>query len=98
MIEYNYFEDLSLTEVNSLGNQDWEVVGVAIKSPPTPPTYDIFVKRGRQGIEIIEVDSSAHFFIDKSFSLGESVIIIFATMLIFIILSKMIYGWLFEND
>jgi len=98
MIEYDYLEDLSLIQVNSLGSEDWEVVGVAIKSPPTPPTFDVFVKRGRQGIEMIEVDSSAHFFIDKSFSLGESVIIIFATMLIFIILSKMIYGWLFEND
>jgi len=98
MIEYNYFEDLSLTEVNSLGNQDWEVVGVAIKSPPTPPTYDIFVKRGRQGIEIIEVDSSAHFHIDKSFTLGDSILIIYATIFLFILLGKMIYNWIFEND
>lgn len=98
MIEYNYLKDLSLIEVNSLGLQDWEVVGVVIKSLPIGDMYDVFVKRGRQGYSIIEVDSETSFYIDKSFDLGDSIIIIFATIFLFAVISKAIYGWLFFND
>lgn len=100
MIEYNYLEDLSLMEVNSLGLQDWEIVGVAIKSlpPPLNNSYDVFLKRGRQGYSMIEVDSETKFYIDKSYNLGDSIIIIFATIFLFAVISKAIYGWLFSND
>lgn len=100
MIEYDYLTNLNLIEVNSLGNQGWEVVGVAI-SPAPPPDYhyyDVFVKRGRQGYEIIEVDSNTSFYIDKSFTLGDSIIIIFLTIGAFLILGKLIYNWIFAND
>lgn len=100
MIQYNYIEGLDLVGVNSLGNEDWEVVGIAVKKTPPDyiPYFDVFVKRGRQGIEMMEFDENKAFYIEKSFNLGDSIIIIFLTIFTFILLGKMIYNWLFNND
>lgn len=98
MIEYNYLENQSLEQLNAVGLNDWEIIGLMVDAGPSPHTFDAFAKRGRQGYSIIEADSQTAFYIDKSFNLGNSIIIIFATIFIFAIISKTIYSWLFKND
>lgn len=100
MIEYNYIENLDIMGVNTLGNEDWEVIGATItKTPPAYiPMFDVLVKRGRQGHEMIEVDSNTSFIIDKSFSYGDSVILIFLTIFLFAMIGRATYHILFGND
>jgi len=97
MITYDYKTGLTLEQVNTLGSQGWEVLGVAIKSP-APYTYDVFIKKGFQDQVLIESGGGQSFWVKENVSYGESMIIIFITIFFFIFLGKMIFNNFFRHE
>lgn len=96
MITYNYLENQSLEELNVLGQNDWQIFDITVND--TPQGFDVFLMKGRQGYEMIEADSETTFYLNESFSFGDSVIIIFLTMFLCGLIGRATYHFLFKND
>jgi len=96
MIEYNYLQSLTLEELNELGQDGWEVSGILINATDN---FDVFIFKGFQDrVLITSTETGAEFWVDKSFSYGESVVVIFLTIFIFAIVGKIIYNFLFKKN
>lgn len=97
MFEYNYLKNQSLQQVNELGSQGWEVIDIVNISQGVPSFY-VFIKKGFQEQTLITNETTgAKFWVNESFSYGESMIIIFLTIFIFCIIGKIIYNFFFKN-
>jgi len=95
MLEYDYFENLTLEELNALGDTGWEVKEILIT---TTDSFSAFLVKGFQEKTLIEnTETGAKFWIDETFSYGETMVIIFLTFFIFAIIGKIIYNFIFKN-
>jgi len=95
MLEYNYLENLTLEQLNELGNEGWEITDILVN---TTGSFNAFFTKGfQEKILIINSESGAEFWLDKTFSYGESITIIFLTIFIFCVVGKLIYNFLFKN-
>jgi hypothetical protein len=96
MITYNYLENQTLEDLNTLGQNDWQIFNIVVND--SPQTFDVFLQKGRTGHELIEIDSETSFWIDKSFDLGMSTFIIIFVIMAIAVLGRWIWGFLFYND
>jgi hypothetical protein len=99
MFKYDYIEDKTLEELNTAGASGWEIIDLTITDSPT--SFNAFLKQGKYGFELIQVETdntTNTFFIDKSFSYGESILIIFFFMLLAGLVAKVIFGFIWKND
>jgi len=95
MLEYNYFENLTLEELNTLGDTGWEVKEILVN---TTESFNAFLVKGFQEKTLIEnTETGAKFWINETFSYGETMVIIFLTFFIFAIIGKIIYNFIFKN-
>lgn len=98
MFQYNYLQDLTIEQLNELGADNWEITGILINTSPGN-TYNVFVKKGFQEKTLITNETTgAEFWIDKTFSYGESWIIIFTTIILFSLIGKICWDFLFKKD
>lgn len=96
MLEYNYLENQTLDQLNQLGSEGWEITDILIN---TTNSYDAFFTKGfQEKILITTTGSGAEFWVDKTFSYGESIVIIFLTLFIFSVIAKTIYNFLFKKN
>lgn len=96
MFTYDYQENLTLEQINLLGADNWEIVG--IQSNAEPPGFNVFVKKGFQDrILITNTETGANFWVDESYSYGEGMILTFLTIFIFCVIGKIVYNFLFKN-
>lgn len=97
MFEYNFLENLTIEQLNELGQDGWDITGIIVNASPSD-TYNVFIKKGFQEKTLITNETTgAEFWVEKTFSYGETIIIIFITIFIFCIIGKIIYNWLFKN-
>jgi len=96
MLEYNYLENLTLEELNQLGSEGWEITEILVN---TTDSFSAFFTKGFQDkILITATESGAEFWVDKTFSYGESIVIIFLTLFLFGVIAKIIYNFLFKKN
>lgn len=97
MLYYNYLQNLTLEQLNELGQEGWEITGLVINSASS--TFDVFLTKGFQEKTLIEnAETNAKFWVDESFSYGEGTLIIFLTIFMFCIIGKIVYNFLFKED
>lgn len=97
MITYDYFQDLSLEQVNDLASQGWEVSGISILENASSSTFDVFVKKGFQDKVLIEGGSGERFFFDETISYGEGMILTFITITFFVMVAILIFKFIFRK-
>jgi len=96
MFEYNYLENLTLEQLNELGEAGWEITGILVN---TTDSFNAFFHKGfQEKILITSTTSGAEFWVDKTFSYGESIVIIFLTLFLFGVIAKIIYNFLFKKN
>lgn len=97
MFEYRYFENISLEEFNTTFKK-WEIIDVEILETTTSQ-FNLFAKKGFQEKVLIDnSETGSKFWLDKSFSYGDSIVIIFLTLFLFGIIGKIIYNFLFKKN
>lgn len=95
MFEYNYLKNLTLEELNVLGNEGWEITDILAN---TTDSFDVVFHKGfQEKILITSTESGAKFWIDQTFTYGDSIIIIFLTIILFSVIGKIVYNFLFKN-
>lgn len=95
MFEYNYLQNLTLEELNELGNEGWEITDILAN---TTDSFNVVFHKGfQEKILITATESGAKFWVDKTFSYGDSIIIIFLTIFAFALIGKIVYNFLFKN-
>jgi len=98
MFEYNYFENLTLEELNALGEIGWEVKEIEIPKILDKEGFNVFLVKGFQEKTLIEnTETGAKFWVDETFSYGETMVIIFLTIFTFAVIGKIIYNFIFKN-
>lgn len=96
MFIYNYQQNLTLEQLNELGAEGWDITGILINASPSD--FNVFMKKGFQDQTLIgNTETGAKFWVNESFSYGESMIIIFLTIFIFCIIGKILYNFFFKN-
>lgn len=95
MINYNYIENQSLEDLNNLGQDDWQIIEIIVSD--SPQSFDAFIQKGRTGYNLIEADSSTSFWISNSLDLGDSIVIVFGVILLFGLISKLIYNFIWKK-
>jgi len=96
MIEYNYFENQSLEDLNNLGQQGWEITGILITTSPT--SFNAFAKMGFQDKTLLEnTETGARFWLNENVSYGEAFIIFFVVVFLIAIISKAVYRFIFQQ-
>ena len=96
MFEYNFLENLTLEQLNELGADNWEITGILVNATDS---FSVFTKKGFQEKTLITNEiTGAEFWVDKTFSYGESWIIIALTICMFCIIGKIIYNFFFKKD
>jgi len=96
MFEYNYLENLTLEELNVLGQEGWEITGILVN---TTDSFNAFFHKGfQEKILMTSTESGAEFWVDKTFSYGESIVVIFLTIFLFAMIGKSIYNFLFKKN
>jgi len=94
MFTYDYQQNLTLEQINLLGADNWEIVGVA----GSTDGFNVFLKQGFQDKTLItNTETGANFWVDESYSYGEGMILTFLTIFIFCVIGKIIYNFLFKN-
>jgi hypothetical protein len=97
MLEYNFFENLTIEEINVLGDEGWEITGVIVNA--SPQTFSVFAQKGFQDKTLIEnVDTGAKFWVNQNYSYGETMILIFVVIWFFIWIGGKIFNFIFKND
>lgn len=96
MFEYNYLENLTLEQLNELGQEGWEITGILVVSTDS---FGAFMRKGfQEKILVVNSETGAEFWFDKTFSYGESIVIIFLTFFLFSAIAKIIYNFLFKKN
>lgn len=96
MFRYDYLENLTLDQLNELGEAGWEITGILVN---TTDSFNAFLHKGfQEKILITSTESGAEFWVDKTFSYGESIVIIFLTLFLFGVIAKIIYNFLFKKN
>lgn len=96
MFYYDYQENLTMEELNVLGSEGWEITGILVN---TTNSFNAFLHRGfQEKILITNTESGAEFWVDKTFSYGESIVIIFLTIFLFAVIGKTIYHFIFRKN
>lgn len=94
MFSYDYQEGLTLEQINELGQNNWEIIGVNTSEE----FFNVFIKKGFQDKTLIEnTETGANFWVDESYSYGEGMILTFLTIFIFCVIGKVVYNFLFKN-
>jgi hypothetical protein len=95
MFNYNFQENLSLEDLNYLGDEGWEVVKLLINE--SPANFDAFLKKGFQDKTlIVDTESGSNFWIEKTVDYGDVFIIFFGVVVFIAIIGKSIYKFLYE--
>lgn len=96
MFIYDYLENLTLEQLNELGEAGWEITGILVV---TTDSFSAFMRKGfQEKTLVVNEETGAEFWLDKSFSYGESITIIFLTIFIFAVIGKIIYNFIFKED
>lgn len=96
-LEYKYIENLSIEEINTIFKK-WEIIDVEILETATPQ-FSVFAKKGFQEKVLIEnSETGRKFWLDKTFTYGDSIIIIFLTIFLFSAIGIIIYNFLFKKN
>lgn len=96
MYIYDFQENLTIEQLNELGSENWEITGILVN---TTESFDAFMRKGFQEKTLIEnEETGAKFWIEESFSYGESIVIIFLTIFIFAVIGGIIYNFLFKKN
>lgn len=97
MIIYDHKEDITLWDLNILGNENWEVVSIS----GDPTKIKVWLKKQNPPIPYTLVENTetgAEFYLDKSFSYGDAIIITFFTIFLLAFLGKIIFNYFFHNE
>lgn len=96
MITYDYFQNLSLEQVNELASQGWEVSGISILEQASSSSFNVFVKKGFQEKTLVE-SGDKHFWVDETMTYGEGMILTFLTFSFFIFLAVLVFKFIFRK-
>ena len=94
MISYDYQLGLTLEEINALASDGWKVDGVVIHASPS--TFDAFLSHGFQDKVLIE-DGDKQFYFSQNVSYGEALTITFLTFFFLILITKLIFNFIFQK-
>lgn len=99
MIIYKHETDLTDEDLNLLGSEGWELVEV-VRNFPDQAVKHFYLKKGttNQYTLIENSETGAEFYLDKSFTYGEAIIITFITIFFFAFLGKIIFNYFFYNE
>lgn len=103
MIIYKHETDLTEEQLNVLGLEDWELIEV-VRNFPDQATKHFYLKKddqiksSDQYTLIQNTETEAEFYLDKTFSYGEAVMITFITIFFFAFLGKIIFNYFFYNE
>lgn len=99
MIIYKHEIDLEVEDLNVLGSEGWELIEV-VRNFPDQATKHFYFKKGTtdQYTLIENSETGAEFYLDKTFSYGDAIIITFITIFFFAFLGKIIFSYFFYNE
>jgi len=105
MITYDIKIDISLIELNALSSQGWEVVDV---SEIETNKLSVLLRQGYPDTNgelpsseytlVENTNTGAEFYINKSVSYGDAIIITFFTIFLLALLGKTIFHYFFFNE
>jgi len=96
MIEYNYFQNQTLEDLNNLGQEGWEITGILINT--SPGDFNAFAKRGFQDKTLLEnSETGAKFWLSENVSYGDAIVIFFIIVLSIAIIARSIYKFIFQQ-
>lgn len=96
MLEYNYFEALSLEDLNNLSSEGWQVQDVLTTTSPT--TFNALMFKGFQDKTLVEnSETGARFWLSENVSYGEAFIIFVVIAFAIAIISRSIYRFIFQQ-
>jgi len=96
MLEYNYFENQTLENLNNLGQDGWEITGILITT--SPQSFNAFAKKGFQDKTLlVNSETGSKFWLDENVSYGEAFIIFVVIAFAIAIIAKAIYRFLYQQ-
>ena len=96
MFEYNYFENQTLEDLNTLGQDGWEITGILINA--SPQSFSAFAQRGFQDKTLlVNNETGAKFWLNENVSYGEAFIIFVVIAFAIAIIAKAIYRFLYQQ-
>lgn len=103
MIIYDFHKDITLEQLNILASEGWEVVFLKDTDPNKIDAwlkigYPDFIQPTSEYTLIENTETEAEFYLNKSFSYGDAIIITFFTMFFLAFLGKIIFNHLFHNE
>lgn len=96
MLQYDYQENLTLEQINDLGDTGWQVD--SILSFTSPNSFNVFLTKGFQDKTLVEnTETGAKFWLNENVSYGDAFIIFVVMVFVIAIIGKAVYKFLFQQ-
>lgn len=98
--EYKFYQEQTIPDINYYGEDGWRVRGFW-ENKNTKDTYDVLYERSPGDRELIETENatgSQEFYVDKTITYGDSLVISFLGFFLLFLITKTIYKAVFRDD